>query len=162
MIRYCVQPVGDINDYPEASGYASAGVTASKSIKHYSVFPSATGSWTSTTAIASSTSLPFAKGTRQDCQVYLNGTDSQIDTSVFFGESACEVIADVRGISVEDLGFWNPSLNTNSSDCALLPGYWYCGSWGAPSGNGDSEAAPDDDLPLRVSNNFLVLSRSRS
>jgi hypothetical protein len=157
MNRYCVQPVGNINDYPGASGYLSAAVTSTKSIKHYATFPSATGSWTSTTAIATSTSLPFAKGTREDCDVYLNGTDSQIDTSVFFGESACEIIARIQGISVDDLGFWNPSLDIKSSDCALTPGYSYCGSWGTPSGGDGSDTSTNDPLPLRVCDNSTVL-----
>jgi len=145
-----VQPVGTIDNYPGAGGYVSAATTRTKSISRYSTFPSATGNYATSSAIATSTSLPLARGTRDDCSVNLNGTDHQVDTSVFFGQSACEVITDVLGITLDDLGFWNPSLNTTSSDCALLAGYSYCSSWGTPSGNSDGNTTTPDNLPLRV------------
>lgn len=85
--------------------------------------------WSSPTA--TTTKLPLATGTRGDCSRYIAGDDYQkvLDDTPYL-VSNCHLAAEVMGVPLEDLGFWNPSksltAHSRSSLSSLLtvPKVW--------------------------------------
>lgn len=143
---YCVRPVGDINTYPGRPGYTS----------YTAVLPSITGdpatslptvNWTVPTP--TTTSMPLASGSRDDCWRYFNGSHYQndiTDDSTF--QSECDLAATVLGVTLEDLGTWNPSLgNTSLSNCTFKPNTRYCGIY--YFGEKPIPTPVDDTSPIR-------------
>ncbi|KAL2752064.1 carbohydrate-binding module family 50 protein [Sodiomyces alcalophilus JCM 7366] len=119
---YCVSPVGPINMYPGHPDY----VAPTPTLPHtpFSDLPKATFVPPAITDLP--TYLPRAPGTRNDCLIYVNGTDLQIDMSWGFSFSACSELVETWDISLAELQNWNPSLNTTSPDCAPSEEYSYC------------------------------------
>lgn len=72
------------------------------------------------------TVIEYANETRTDCEVYADGTDYQIDTNGTFYTSNCDLVAETFSIDLETLEYWNPSLNTSDSACAVVSGLYYC------------------------------------
>ncbi|KAI0523940.1 hypothetical protein F5B22DRAFT_633991 [Xylaria bambusicola] len=119
---YCVAPLGPINQYPGHPDYIPPGSTISD--MPYSNLPKATFTAPAITGLP--TAAPLAKGTRTDCFIYINGEDLTVDMYYWPNHSACEVLAGGWGIKLEQLANWNPSLMTNSSDCAPDVNFRYC------------------------------------
>ena len=135
-----------VNTYPGRPGYASK--TASTTIAHiaFSSLPDATYVPSLT---SSNDSLPLANGTRTDCNSYVNGNDFQMDLSNTFWSTNCEAVVEIWGVTLDELGFWNPSLgNASLSTCALEPGYQYCAVWYYSTS--EPAATPVALLPIRV------------
>ncbi|OTA53849.1 carbohydrate-binding module family 50 protein [Hypoxylon sp. EC38] len=142
---YCVLPVGSINNYPGSPGY--------------SISASLTGTAIPFGSLPSPTYVPtpfagynrtYAPNTRTDCQDYINGADYQQDLSGTFYENNCQLATDVYGISLENLGIWNPSLgDANLSNCTFARNLWYCIGWG-----GDESTDPGDETnePTPIAN----------
>ncbi|KAL8902634.1 MAG: hypothetical protein Q9207_004516 [Kuettlingeria erythrocarpa] len=95
---YCVQAVGDINTYSGRAGYSTP-TTQGPITGKYNDLPDAT--YVSPTA--TSTSKPFANGTRSDCNNYFDGDIFQSDITGTNWKSQC-------------LG------DTNSSTCSFQTG----------------------------------------
>ncbi|RMJ12213.1 hypothetical protein CDV36_008133 [Fusarium kuroshium] len=119
---YCVSPVGPINMYPGHPDYVDP-ITVVADI-NFNDLPNATFSAPAITDVA--TYLPKASGTRIDCHIFMDGKDLQYDMSWSMGFSACAELAEIWGISLEELENWNPSLNTSSPDCAFAEEKSYC------------------------------------
>ncbi|GAW17906.1 hypothetical protein ANO14919_073750 [Xylariales sp. No.14919] len=120
---YCVAPVGPINEYPGHPDYIPPASTISE--MPYDNLPKATFTAPAMTGLP--TPSPLAKGTRTDCFVYVNGADLTIDMELWLGySSACAALTVGWSITLEQLANWNPSLMTNSSDCAPDTEYRYC------------------------------------
>ncbi|KAI1283287.1 carbohydrate-binding module family 50 protein [Xylaria sp. FL0933] len=142
---YCVLPVGNINSYPGSPGF--------------SVSANLSGTAVSFGSLPSPTYVPkpfagynrtYAPNTRTDCQDYLNGADYQGNLSGTFFENNCQLAAVTYGISLENLGIWNPSLGNGSlANCTLASNLWYCMGWG-----GEVSADPGDETtePTPVAN----------
>ncbi|KAL9029149.1 MAG: hypothetical protein Q9196_002579, partial [Gyalolechia fulgens] len=120
---YCVQALGDINTYSGRAGYSTP-TTQGPVTGKYSDLPDAT--YISPTA--TSTSKPFANGTRTDCNNYFDGDVFQSDITGTNWKSQC-------------LG------DTNSSTCSFQPGVQYCGKMYFGSAPVSIEIGPD--LPIR-------------
>ncbi|KAI0445106.1 carbohydrate-binding module family 50 protein [Xylaria telfairii] len=139
---YCILPVGNINSYPGSPGFS---LTASLS-----------GTATPFGSLPSPTYIPtpfpgynrtYAPNTRTDCQDYLNGADYQEDLSGTFYENNCQLATDAYGISLVNLGIWNPSLgDANLANCTFASDLWYCIGWGGDvstdPGDGTNEPTP--------------------
>ncbi|SPJ79174.1 uncharacterized protein FTOL_07565 [Fusarium torulosum] len=119
---YCVSPLGPIDMYPGHPDYVDP-TTAVPNI-NFNDLPKAT--FTAPVITSVPTNLPRAKGTRRDCTIFIDGSDLQVDMSWGFAFSACQRIADMWEISLDELKNWNPSLNTTSSLCAFEEKYSYC------------------------------------
>ncbi|KAI1359656.1 hypothetical protein F5Y08DRAFT_332166 [Xylaria arbuscula] len=120
---YCVAPVGPINEYPGHPDYIPP--TSTISDMPYGNLPKATFTAPAITGLP--TAGPLATGTRTDCFIYVDGANLVVDMDLWPGySSACEVLTIGWSITLEQLGNWNPSLQTNSSDCALEADYRYC------------------------------------
>ncbi|RSL84063.1 hypothetical protein CEP51_004161 [Fusarium floridanum] len=119
---YCVSPVGPINMYPGHPDYVDP--TTVVADINFNDLPNATFSAPAITDVA--TYLPKASGTRIDCHIFMDGKDLQYDMSWSLGFSACAELAEIWGISLEELENWNPSLNTSSPDCAFAEEKSYC------------------------------------
>ncbi|KAI0971242.1 carbohydrate-binding module family 50 protein [Xylaria arbuscula] len=139
---YCVLPVGNINTYPGPPGFSISASLSGTAIPFASL-PSPTyvplpfGGYNRT----------YAPNTRTDCQDYLNGADYQQSLSGTFYENNCQLAADIYGISLSNLGIWNPSLgDANLVNCTFTSNLWYCIGWGgdvlADSGDGTNEPTP--------------------
>ncbi|KAI0203160.1 hypothetical protein F4808DRAFT_449427 [Astrocystis sublimbata] len=121
---YCVQPVGDINTYsgrPGATTVRPTGTVAFTAIT--TLDPVSTGA-----PIFSSTALPLAPETREDCARYFVGEMmlSENITGTSYG-NACEFAAAVWVVDLEDLERWNPDLgNLTSGECKMDPKVRYC------------------------------------
>lgn len=66
--------------------------------------------------------------------------------------SSCELLAATWQITLEQLGNWNPSLNTtNTTECAPQAGYRYCMQAynGALVPSQEPTATPTPELPIR-------------
>ncbi|KAK3679998.1 hypothetical protein LTR78_000375 [Recurvomyces mirabilis] len=119
-IAYCVQPVGTITTYPNYT--TSSGTKQTITVAPNTFSSVNTAIPTSTPAPAGfdwePTFLPHAAGTREDCAWYANYSSAV--------PMSCQDIADEYAISIEQLLDWNPSLNSDPSNCSLQPGYSYC------------------------------------
>jgi LysM repeat protein len=118
---YCVQAVGDINTYSGKPGYATATSVATAAYTPYSDIPTATA----TTNYTVSTGLPFANGTRSDCNFYFNGSVFQGDVS--FYASQCELAAAVYSVDPDTFNSWNQGINVSDPNCSFQSGVQYCG-----------------------------------
>lgn len=122
---YCVEPVGDMDNYPGAPGYIPPISKAP-----WDSLPDATY-----TPILNTGVLPIAPGTLKDCQSLIDGRDLQYG---FPGVSDCKAAQSFFNVTAAHLLQWNPSLkdtSQNSTKCSFSDEYRYClrkGS-GAPS-----------------------------
>ncbi|KAI1380748.1 hypothetical protein F4677DRAFT_441082 [Hypoxylon crocopeplum] len=92
------------------------------------------------------TNAPLAEGTRKDCFVFANGENLAVDMELFPSfSSACQVLAVGWGVTLEQIANWNPSLVTNSSDCAPAADYRYC--MGAYDGASVSQTPAPTETP---------------
>ncbi|KAJ6049510.1 hypothetical protein N7444_006226 [Penicillium canescens] len=129
---YCVQPVGDINSYPNAPGYRGPDPSVSK-VPFTSVPDS--------TYAPIFVKLPLAPRTREGCLTYADGSTLQYNMT---GASDCKVAAYFFETTEADLKKWNPSLgkgsgSSNSTDyCSFSKQYRYCMDYEVAS----STAAP--------------------
>ncbi|KAI1079050.1 hypothetical protein F5B20DRAFT_581779 [Whalleya microplaca] len=142
---YCVLPVGSINNYPGSPGFAVSASLSGTAIA-FSSLPSPTYM----PAPFAGYNRTYAPNTRTDCQDYLNGADYQQDLYGTFYGNDCQLAADVYGISLDNLGIWNPSLgDANLVNCTLASDLSYCIGWG-----GDVSAGTDDGTnePTPVAN----------
>jgi len=136
-----------VTNYPGHPGYVPPAASTTTPSVIFASLPDATYTPPSLNTIAS---LPLASNSRSDCSLYVAGSDFQIDISTTLYGSVCEALAVGWGISLEELGYWNPSLNTSLPSCHLDPAYRYCAVWydTTPSPAVTSEPAA---LPIRVS-----------
>ncbi|KAH9227041.1 carbohydrate-binding module family 50 protein, partial [Colletotrichum gloeosporioides 23] len=128
---YCVQAVGDINNYPGRPGYASVTIDPNESFTGvpFIMLPNAT-----MTLDPRPTQLPLATGVRDDCVFYFKGDDYQYSSDVFgYWNSNCEIAASNYNVDFDSFIAWN-SLTTNVTDpaCVFQVGLRYCGSWDLP------------------------------
>ncbi|KAH7146904.1 hypothetical protein B0J13DRAFT_441742 [Dactylonectria estremocensis] len=134
---YCVSPVGPISMYPGHPDYIDPTTTTAD----IAFDDLAKATFTAPAITELPTYLPRANGTRKDCIIYMDGTDLQVDMSWGLSVSACEELAQVWEIPLDELYNWrvpqsiaswalrgglNPSLNTTSSDCAFSEELSYC------------------------------------
>ncbi|KAF3483528.1 uncharacterized protein GIQ15_02852 [Arthroderma uncinatum] len=120
---YCVQPVGDITDYP---GYGS-GPTKTRPL--FTPGPSTSIPWEDSepTPDPNQIIIPLANLTREDCWQYIWVNDTRPESV------GCWGIARAAGIDREEMILWNPSLAQNSTDeenpdypCSLKQSMSYC------------------------------------
>lgn len=174
---YCVQPVGDsecskISTDTGASRWEPSTAKANISghaVDTYSGKPGWRPTMTSgipytapkPEAPASTSTLinkvpepsPLAKGTRDDCFQYLDGSQYQ-DANAIAGTywlNQCQRVADIYNVPATDFALWNPSLGKiTTADCAFTPGLRYCGK----QYRGEKPAVapgPGYIFPIRVS-----------
>lgn len=143
-----------VNTYPGRPGYTSTTVAAIVAQIPFSSLPDATYVSTLT---SSNDSLPLANGTRTDCSSYVDGKDFQLNLSKTSWTTSCEAVAQIWGVTLDELGYWNPSLgNTSLPTCALEPGYQYCAVWYYSTS--EPTATLGAILPIRVRSLALVYS----
>ena len=135
-----------VNTYSGRPGYTSTTVAATFAQVAYSSLPEATYVPSLT---SSNDSFPLANGTRTDCTSYVDGNDFQLDLSNVSWSTNCEAVAEIWGVTLDELGNWNPSLgNASLSTCALEPGYQYCAVYYYSSS--EPTETPEIVLPIRV------------
>jgi hypothetical protein len=161
---YCVAAVGDINTYSGRPGHTSAALSQVTGTQKYSSLPTATY----VPIPFNTTKRLLADGTRSDCDMYFDGGRYQSLQS--FGlttyNSICEFVADMFGVSIMDLEFWNPGNwqpqrlqttlidetpaigNSSSSNCTFQAGVSYCGDYAGTSQ--PVQVDPIVELPIRV------------
>ncbi|KAL8366616.1 hypothetical protein RB595_010465 [Gaeumannomyces hyphopodioides] len=128
---YCIQAVGDIDNYPSRPGHVSVTIDPNESFTGvpFNMLPNAT-----MTLDPRPTQVPLAAGVRDDCSFYFKGDDYQYSPDVFgYWNSNCEIAASSYNVDFDSFAAWN-SLATNVTDpaCVFQPGLRYCGSWGLP------------------------------
>ncbi|KAH7009822.1 LysM domain-containing protein, partial [Ilyonectria destructans] len=128
---YCIQALGDINNYPGRPGYVSVTIDPNESFTGvpFTMLPNAT-----MTLDPRPTQLPLATGVRDDCSFYFKGDEYQYSPDVFgYWNSNCEIAASNYNVDFDSFVAWN-SLTTNVTDpaCVFQVGLRYCGSWGLP------------------------------
>ncbi|KAI0595745.1 carbohydrate-binding module family 50 protein [Biscogniauxia sp. FL1348] len=120
---YCVMPVGDISSYSSRSGAITTPTTTIPFTSILSLDPV-----TDSAPIVTSTSLPVAAGTREDCSRYFDGAQmlsENISTTSY--ANACEFAAAVWAVSLDDLMLWNPDLgNLTNGECDMNSDVRYC------------------------------------
>ncbi|EMD68574.1 carbohydrate-binding module family 50 protein [Bipolaris sorokiniana ND90Pr] len=120
---YCVEPVGPVNEYPGHPDYMPPATSVAEI--PYNSLPKAT--FTAPPILGLPTPSPLAKGTRKDCFLFMNGANLTVDETLLQTyPSSCAALAKGWGISLEQLENWNPSLMTNSTDCAPSKELRYC------------------------------------
>lgn len=169
---YCVQAVGDINNYPGRPGYVSITFdpTASFTGVPFTMLPNAT-----MTLDPRPTKIPLATGVREDCDFYFKGDEYQYLPDVFgYWNSNCEIAASNYNVDFDSFVAWN-SLTTNVTDpaCVFQVGLRYCGSWGPqptqatttapePTGTGPQPPAPTHEGQPSDCDGWHVVSGSDS
>lgn len=126
---YCIQAIGDINNYPGRPGYNSITIDPNEAFTGipFTMLPNAT-----ITLDPRPTKVPLATGVRNDCTFYFNGDQFQYTPDVFgYWTSNCEIAASTYNVDFDSFIAWN-SLTTNVTDpaCVFQVGLRYCGSWG--------------------------------
>ena len=116
--------------------------------------------------------LPFAKGTRSDCYLYINGGDLDVDTEYTGHTSKCSAAAAGWQITVLELNNWNPSLKVEDASCSFDPKYSYCisaynldddpGGENEPSGDTDGIRLPMRDGTLKNCTKYDDVDGSRT
>ena len=145
---YCVAPVGDISDYPDAPGYVAPISSDSGPVVAFSDLP--TAGYMPTTTTTSSAVLPLATGTRSDCAVYINGN---LTTN-------CGTITFLYGVSIEDFLTWNPSLGTDVNACTIPSEGRFCASlWDVDDTEPTSVVSIDVPKATQVCSHDFLLSR---
>ncbi|KAI5866007.1 LysM domain-containing protein [Durotheca rogersii] len=144
---YCIQPVGDINTYSGKPGHITFSFTATRNGTFEDV---ATGlpniGWSSPTP--TTTPVPLASGTRDDCENYILGDLYQQNLENSYLISNCHLAAEVMGVTLEDLETWNTDLgNASDPSCAFEAGLRYCGKY--YEGDQPDAADPVSQLPVR-------------
>ncbi|KAG9698248.1 Six-hairpin glycosidase, partial [Aureobasidium melanogenum] len=144
---YCVRAVGDINTYSGKFGAITATATIASVDTPFADLPSATDITTVTSATSSA--LPLANGTRQDCESYFDGTIFQVDVS--FWDSICQLAAVSFDVDLNSFGTWNQGLNVTSPLCAFQSGVQYCARLylGDPVEADNNGKSSQSDLPIR-------------
>lgn len=119
---YCIEPVGDITTYPGYSGNSIIVATPTITLTWASLTPVSAPTYSA----AAATGYPLANGSLVGCfQVFENS----------YGALACDMVADLFGVSVSDWVLWNPSVlaagdgNYSSDTCFLANETEYCGSF---------------------------------
>jgi hypothetical protein len=84
------------------------------------MIPDGTISWEMTKP----TGVPFADGTRQDCNFYFDG--STIQNPVPYFKSLCDFAASTYGVDLEDFGTWNKALHVHDPSCSFQRDRRYC------------------------------------
>ncbi|KAL3423876.1 LysM domain-containing protein [Phlyctema vagabunda] len=138
---YCVLPVGDINTYSGKAGYVSFTVSRT-SIAGDPATGLPAVIWTSPTP--TTTQLPIASDTRDDCNHYFRGDFFQDSIDGTHWKSTCELAAAVMDVTIEDLQTWNPILGNTTDACAFATDVRYCGRYYA----GDLPYTGDETSPL--------------
>ncbi|KAJ5043210.1 LysM domain-containing protein [Bipolaris maydis] len=155
---YCIQAVGDINNYPGRPGYVSITIDPSASFTGipFTMLPNAT-----MTLDPRPTKIPLATGVRKDCAYYFEGDEYQYSPDVFgYWNSNCEIAASNYNVDFDNFAAWN-SLTTNITDpaCVFQVGVRYCGSWGpeptqattiAPEPTASTTAKPTPPAPTHT------------
>ncbi|KAI8938745.1 hypothetical protein NX059_004612 [Plenodomus lindquistii] len=126
---YCIQAVGDINNYPGRPGLISVTINPNESFTGvpFTMLPNAT-----ITLDPRPTQLPLAIGVRDDCSFYFKGDEYQYSPDVFgYWNSNCEIAASNYNVDFDSFISWN-SITTNITNpaCVFQVGLRYCGSWG--------------------------------
>ncbi|KAI0109000.1 hypothetical protein GGR51DRAFT_513994 [Nemania sp. FL0031] len=144
---YCILPVGDINTYPGQPGATTAPPTTTLPFTAIlSLDP-----LTTTAPIVTSTALPLAADTREDCARFFDGEqilDEDISTTSY--KNACEFAAAVWAISLDDLAQWNPDLgNVTNGECNMVADVRYCGKllYADPP---EAQVGPDYEYDVRT------------
>lgn len=96
---------------------------------------------------STATELPFAPGSRTDCNWNIDGLDFQADWDGSMFASNCAAVAVLYGVSVSVLATWNPSLAADTS-CVFDPAYRYCAL--LPAAMAELPESPGMDVPIRV------------
>lgn len=124
------------------------------------------------TPTATATALPFANGTRTDCNNYFRGDIFQTDLTGSYYRSNCELAAASYDVELEDFGTWNTGLslelqcirdclivkglgNITSPTCAFKTGVQYCGK--LYFGDRPQTISEGSTLPIRVQSIFEYL-----
>lgn len=135
-----------VNDYPGAPGYVSPTSTSNVTIVAFSSLPDATY----IPALYNATNVTYANGSRTDCEAYVDGSDYQTNLTGTFYDNNCQLVANTYSITLDTLGFWNPSLgNTSDIDCAFQSSQYYCVAWSG-SFPTPTPAPSAGALPIRV------------
>ncbi|KAK3933774.1 hypothetical protein QBC46DRAFT_462929 [Diplogelasinospora grovesii] len=131
---YCMEPVGDMSNYPGAPGYVGT-------IPPWTTVPaSSLPTATYIPALYVGPSITYANGTRTDCATYIDGSDYQDDLSNTTFSSQCDLALAVFSISFTDLTLFNPSLaDASISNCSFAQNVSYCVRWSSaePSTTGN-------------------------
>lgn len=100
---YCVSPVGPINLYPGHPDYVAP--TSTKPEIPWSELPKATFTPPAITGLP--TYLPLAEGPREDCVIYMDGPEIQVE-DIWQGAdfSACVKLTEIWGMTAEELHKW--------------------------------------------------------
>lgn len=117
-IAYCVEPVGNIQTYPGYTVSSGAPTITVPPATFASVNTAITTPTPITTIIYAPSNLPTAPGTLSNCYAYQNYNASLANE--------CLYVASLYDVTTDQLLEWNPSLNSNMSECSLQPGYSYC------------------------------------
>ena len=102
-------------------------------------------------ATPTSTGLPLAVGTRDDCNSYFDGAVFQTDISKTDWKSQCQLAAALYEVNLDDFGLWNPDVgDVTLGSCSFKTGVQYCGKlyFGEKP---PSAQVPLIELPVRVS-----------
>ncbi|KAF2131265.1 carbohydrate-binding module family 50 protein [Dothidotthia symphoricarpi CBS 119687] len=122
---YCIQAVGDINNY------VSVTIDPNKSFTGVSstMLPNGT-----MTLDPRPTQLPLATGVQDSRSFHFKDDGYRYSPDVFgYWNSNCEIAASNYNVDYDNFVAWN-SLTTNVTDpaCVFQVGLRYCGSWGLP------------------------------
>lgn len=108
---------------------------------------------TDATPIVTSTAVPLAEATRDDCSRYFAGSellDEDISGTSF--ANACQFAAAIWAVDLAELEMWNPALGnmTGAGECNMVADLRYCAK--LKFADAPPEAAvPDYELEIRVS-----------
>ena len=111
--------------------------------------------WSSPTQ--TTTSIPLASDTRDDCSFYFKGEDYQQSLEGTHWKSTCEFVGAVLDVTIEDLSTWNPALSNVTENCSFESGVRYCGQY--YEGSRPPKPDPVSTLPIRVSRQSLITQR---
>ena len=137
-----------VNTYPGRPGYTTTAPTNTAPITPFSNFPTATY----TTVTESTTPLPLATRTRDDCNKYFDGEIFQSNLTGSNWNSQCELAASTFGVDLGDFALWNPDIgNISLASCSFKSGVQYCGKLYFGSPPPDLETSDTTTLPIRVS-----------
>ena len=117
-VAYCVEPVGDIQNYPGYTITSGAPSITVPPVTFTSINTAITTPTPQAGFIYNPTYLHEAPGTLSGCYAYQDYNASL--------ENDCSFIAFLFDVTIDQLLEWNPSLSSNLSICSLQPSYSYC------------------------------------
>lgn len=100
-----------VNTYSGRAGFSTPAPTPGTVTAKFSDLPDATY----TSPITSSTSVPFADGTRSDCNKYFDGDTFQKGVAGTNWNSECQLAAAVYDVDLADFGVWNTGESRHSN-----------------------------------------------